>query len=38
MSEIALAILVIGVLLVTDLERLQMLVDRVRELMAWLAE
>jgi hypothetical protein len=38
MAEIALAILVIGVLYVADVERLQLLLDRLRELSAWLAE
>ena len=38
MSEILLAFLVIGVLYVADAERLQGLMDRLRELMAWLAE
>jgi hypothetical protein len=38
MSEIGLAIIVISVLLVADPDRLQTLIDRVRDLMAWLAE
>lgn len=38
MAEIGLGILVIGVLLIADPERLTALLDRVRELMAWLAE
>ena len=38
MSEIGIAILVVGVLLVADPDRLQSLLDRVRELMNWLAE
>ena len=38
MSEIALGLLVIGVLVVSDPDRLQMIVDRVQELIAWLAE
>ena len=36
--EILLAFLVIGVLVVADPERLQTLIERARELMAWLAE
>ena len=38
MSEIGIAILVVGVLLIADPERLQSLIDRVREVLAWLAE
>ncbi len=38
MAEISLAILVVGVLLVADPERLQRLMDRVREMINWLAE
>ena len=38
MSELALAFLVIGVLFVADPDRLQLVIDRVRELIAWLAE
>jgi hypothetical protein len=38
MAEISVAILVVGVLLVADPERLQTLIDRVREVLAWLAE
>jgi hypothetical protein len=38
MAEISVAILVIGVLLVADPERLQALIDRLREVLAWLAE
>jgi hypothetical protein len=38
MAEISVAILVIGVLLIADPERLQKLMDRVRELINWLAE
>jgi len=38
MAELGLAILVIGVLLVADPDRLQALLDRIRELSAWLAE
>jgi hypothetical protein len=37
-GEISLAILVFGVLLVADPDRLQTLMDRVRELINWLAE
>jgi hypothetical protein len=37
-AEISLAILVFGVLLVADPERLQKLMDRVREVINWLAE
>ena len=38
MSEILLAFLVIGVLYVADADRLQELMDHLRELMVWLAE
>ena len=38
MAEISVAILVVGGLLVADPERLQALIDRVREVLAWLAE
>jgi uncharacterized protein YoxC len=38
MAEISLAILVIGVLLIADPDRLQQLLDRVREVINWLAE
>jgi hypothetical protein len=38
MPEIGIAILVVGVLLVADTDRLQQLMDRVREFLAWLAE
>jgi hypothetical protein len=37
-AEISLAILVFGVLLVADPERLQKLMDRVREVINWIAE
>jgi hypothetical protein len=37
-GEIFLAILVIGVLFIADPDRLQQLIERVRELSAWLAE
>ena len=38
MAEISLAILVVGVLLIADPDRLQTIIDRVHEIMAWLAE
>ena len=38
MPEIALGLLVVGVLLVADADRLQSTLDRVRDLIAWLAE
>ena len=38
MAELTLAFLIVGVLFVADQERLQFLIDRVRELAAWLAE
>jgi hypothetical protein len=38
MAEIGIAILVVGVLLVADPDRLQILIERARELLAWLAE
>lgn len=38
MAEISLAILVFGVLLVAEPERLQALLDRVRDVINWLAE
>jgi hypothetical protein len=38
MAEITLAFFVIGVLLIADPDRLQYIIDRVRELAAWLAE
>ena len=38
MSEIALGILVIGVLVISDPDRLQQILDRVQDLLAWLAE
>jgi len=37
-GEIAIALLVAGVLLVADPERLQAALDRLRQLMLWLAE
>jgi hypothetical protein len=38
MAEVGLAILILGVLVIADPERLQSLLDRLRELMNWLAE
>jgi hypothetical protein len=38
MGEIAVALLLIGVLLVADPRRLQYVMDKLRELSAWLAE
>jgi len=38
MGEIAVALLLIGVLLIADPKRLQYVMDKVRELSAWLAE
>ena len=37
-GEIAIAILLIGVLFIADPERLQSVIDRIREISAWLAE
>jgi hypothetical protein len=37
-AELSLGILIVGVLLVTDPDRLQALLDRVRDLINWLAE
>jgi hypothetical protein len=37
-GEIAIALLIAGVLLVADPDRLQYLVDKLRQLSAWLAE
>ena len=37
-GEIFLAVLVIGVLFIADPERLQQVIERLRELSAWLAE
>jgi len=37
-GEIAFALLLAGVLLIADPERLQYLVDKLRQLSAWLAE
>jgi hypothetical protein len=36
--EIGIAILLLGVLVIADPERLQALMDRVRDLLNWLAE
>jgi hypothetical protein len=36
--EIGIAILLLGVLVIADPERLQALIDRVRDLLNWLAE
>ena len=38
MGEVAIAILVIGVLFISDPDRLQAIIDRLREFSAWLAE
>jgi hypothetical protein len=38
MDEILLGFLVIGVLVIADPDRLQALIDRIRDLVAWLAE
>jgi hypothetical protein len=38
MAEIAVAVLIAGVLLIADPERLQYLLERLRQLSAWLAE
>jgi hypothetical protein len=37
-SEILIAILIVGVLFISDPDRLQHLIDRIREFSAWLAE
>ena len=37
-GEIAIALLVIGVLFISDPDRLQSIIDRLREFSAWLAE
>ena len=37
-GEIAVALLLAGVLLIADPDRLQRLLDKVRQLSAWLAE
>jgi len=38
MAEISIGILVAGVLLIADPDRLQALIERVRDVLAWLAE
>jgi hypothetical protein len=38
MSEVFLALLIVGVLFVADPERLQMVIDKVRDFANWLAE
>jgi hypothetical protein len=38
MGEIAIGLLIIGVLFISDPERLQNILDRLREFAAWLAE
>lgn len=38
MTELGLAILVIGILFIADTDRLQAVLDRIREVSAWLAE
>ena len=38
MAEISLAILVVSVLFIADPDRLQMVLDRIRELVTWLGE
>jgi hypothetical protein len=38
MGEVAVALLLIGVLLVADPRRLEYIMDKLRELTAWLAE
>ena len=38
MSEILIAILIIAVLFISDPDRLQRVIDRLREFSAWLAE
>jgi hypothetical protein len=37
-AEIAIALLIAGVLVIADPDRLQLLLERLRELSAWLAE
>jgi hypothetical protein len=37
-GEIAVALLLTGVLLIADPDRLQLLLDKIRQLSAWLAE
>ncbi len=38
MGEVGVLILLVGVLLIADPRRLQYVIDKVRELSAWLAE
>ena len=38
MGEIVIAALIIGVLFISDPDRLQRVIDRLREFSAWLAE
>jgi hypothetical protein len=38
MSEILLGMLVVGVLIVADPDRLQQIIDRIQDLITWLAE
>ena len=38
MSEIMLAFLVVGVLFIADPDRLQLVMERLRDLAAWLSE
>ena len=38
MAEVGLGILVISVLVISDPDRLQLILDRVHDLLAWLAE
>jgi hypothetical protein len=38
MGELAIGLLIIGVLFISDPDRLQNIIDRLREFTAWLAE
>jgi hypothetical protein len=38
MPELFLAVLVVGVLFIADPDRLQLVIERLRDLAAWLAE
>jgi hypothetical protein len=38
MSEILIGILVVGVLVISDPDRLQRIIDRIQDLIVWLAE
>ena len=38
MAEIAIGLFIVGVLFIADPDRLQMVLDQLRELAAWLAE